>query len=387
VMDEVIAVTHAERGFVMLHDHDGKLAFHVARGIDQTVIEDPQFQVSRSVVERVARDGEPVLTSDAQADERFNIRQSVVILGLRSILCVPLQVKERTIGVIYVDNRLHAGIFTQADLRLLSAIASSAAIAIENARLYQLAVEKGRLEQELLMARRVQVGLLPREMPSLPGWEFIASWKPARQVGGDYYDFIQTEDGQLGLVIADVTDKGMPAALFMAFTRTIVHSNLDHALSPAAGITRANRLICQESQYGLFVSLFYGLLNPMTGELTYVNAGHNPPALISASKPDAPVTWLTGTGMPLGVEEDSIYQQGVVHLRTGDFIALYTDGVTEAMDGDYHQFGIENLQKALLENKDKPSAEIVITLEHAIEQFTGGIPPSDDITMVIARRL
>jgi sigma-B regulation protein RsbU (phosphoserine phosphatase) len=388
VMDEVIAATHAERGFVMLIEADEKPVFRVARGLDQTTINQPQFQVSRSITERVAMEGQPVLTSDAQTDERFNIRQSILFLGLRSILCVPLSLKGRTIGVIYVDNRLQAGIFTQADLRLLSAIGSSAAIAIENARLYQLAVEKGRLEQELLTARRVQMGLLPRQLPSIPGWEFVIRWKPARQVGGDYYDFIYTEDGQLGLVIADVTDKGMPAALFMAFTRSIIHANLDHAIDPAAGITRANRLICQESENGLFVTLFYGLLNPQTGQIVYVNAGHNPPILVTSPREgrSCQVAWLPGTGMPLGVEEDNLYTQNVVQLKSGDFIVLYTDGITEAIDADKNQFGMERLQQVLLDNQGLTSDEIVVALEKAIDQFTGDLAPFDDITVLIARR-
>ena len=388
VMDEVIAITHAERGFVMLTEPDGKLGFRVARGLDQTTIEAPQFQVSRSVVERVSQDGEPIVTSDAQTDERFNIRQSVMFLGLRSILCVPLSLKERVIGVIYVDNRMQAGIFGPADLKLLSAIASSAAVAIENARLYQVAVEKGRLEKELDMARRVQVSLLPRQMPELPGWEFCTRWKPARQVGGDYYDMIRTESGQLGLVIADVTDKGMPAALFMAFTRSIIRSNLDNTPFPATGITRANRLICQESDNGLFVTMFYGLLNPNTGELTYVNAGHNPPILVTASGPTPAysTTWLTNTGMALGIQEDATYQQGSVQLNPGDFIVMYTDGVTEAMDTGDELFGMERLQRVLLVNQDKPAAEIASALESALDQFTSSLPPHDDITIVVTKR-
>ncbi|NIO68862.1 MAG: GAF domain-containing protein, partial [Anaerolineae bacterium] len=202
VMDEVIAATRAERGFVMLREADGRLIFRVARGMDRETIDDPQFQISRSVVERVAREGQPILTSDAQRDARFSMRQSVQSLGLRSILCVPLKIKEEVSGVVYVDNRLKIGIFTQADLELLSAIASSAAIAIENARLYQVAVEKGRMERELQVAREVQASLLPRETPQVPGWEFVARWQPAREVAGDYYDFIPLDGEQLGLVIA-----------------------------------------------------------------------------------------------------------------------------------------------------------------------------------------
>jgi sigma-B regulation protein RsbU (phosphoserine phosphatase) len=251
-----------------------------------------------------------------------------------------------------------------------------------------VAVEKGRLEKELDMARRVQMSLLPRRMPEVPGWEFVARWKPARQVGGDYYDMIRTESGQIGLVIADVTDKGMPAALFMAFTRSIIRSNLDNTPFPASGITRANRLICQESDNGLFVTMFYGLLNPNTGELTYVNAGHNPPILVSTSgsTPTYSTTWLTNTGMALGIQEDAIYKQGSVMLNHGDFIAMYTDGVTEAMDAGDEQFGMERLQRVLLENQDKPATEIASTLERSLDQFTGGLPPNDDITIVITKR-
>ena len=273
VMDEVIAAVHAERGFVMLHEAGGQLVFRVARGIDQRTIEDPSFQISRGVLAQVAAEGRPVLTSDAQHDDRFSMRQSIVSLGLRSILCVPLVVRDQVTGVIYVDNRLHAGIFTPADLELLTAIASSAAIAIENARLYQAAVETGRLERELQMARELQAGLIPHETPQAPGWEFVARWQPARHVAGDFYDFIPAAGDHIGIVIADVADKGMAAAIFMALTRSTVRASLAGAPSPAEGIARANRLICADAAGGMFVTLFYAELDPLTGLLTYVRRG------------------------------------------------------------------------------------------------------------------
>ena len=279
VMDEVIAAVHAERGFVMLHEAGGQLVFRVARGIDQRTIEDPSFQISRGVLAQVAAEGRPVLTSDAQHDDRFSMRQSIVSLGLRSILCVPLVVRDQVTGVIYVDNRLHAGIFTPADLELLTAIASSAAIAIENARLYQAAVETGRLERELQMARELQAGLIPHETPHAAGWEFVARWQPARQVAGDFYDFIPAAGDHIGIVVADVADKGMAAAIFMALTRSTVRASLAGAPSPAEGIARANRLICADAAGGMFVTLFYAELDPLTGLLTYVNAGHDPAIL------------------------------------------------------------------------------------------------------------
>jgi sigma-B regulation protein RsbU (phosphoserine phosphatase) len=395
VMDEVIAAVRAERGFVMLveqtpgKDSERKLAFKAARGMDQTTIAEPRFQVSLSVVERVASLGQAVLASDAQTDDRFNIRHSVMFLGLRSLLCVPLKVKDQVTGVIYVDNRLQAGIFTQADLELLSAIASSAAIAIENARLYQVAVEKGRMERELQMARRVQTSLLPAEVPETPGWEFAARWKPAREVGGDFYDFLKCKDGRLGLVIADVTDKGMPAALFMASTHSILRSSLRNLPTPAEAITQANRILLEESDQGLFVTLFYAQLNPPTGEVIYVNAGHNPALLYQAGQDGGigALNALAHTGMPFGVEAETVYEQRSIHLDPGDFLVLYTDGVTEAIDPSAQEFGMQRLEEILLASRGLNASGLIDALEEAVAQFTRTDVLSDDITVLVAKRI
>jgi sigma-B regulation protein RsbU (phosphoserine phosphatase) len=388
VMDEVIAAMRAERGFVMLHEADGRLAFRVARGIDQSTVDDPQFQVSRSMVEQVAREGRPILTSDAQRDDRFSMRQSVRVLGLRSILCVPLKIKDKVLGVVYVDNRLRAGIFVQVDLDLLVAIASSAAIAIENARLYQVAVEQGRLERELQMAHEIQAGFLPHETPQIPGWEFAARWQPAREVAGDYYDFIPLEDGRLGLVIADVSDKGMHAALFMVLTRSIVRASVARASSPADGIAHANRLICDDSTSGMFVTLFYALLDSATGEITYVNAGHNPPLL--CRKGDhagrGQLVKLARTGMALGVTPDSPFEQRTLQLGSGDLVLFYTDGVTDATGTQEQAFGEERLQRVVLENRGAPAAEMVTALDRALCEFVGASSPFDDMAIMAVKR-
>ncbi|HJS29238.1 MAG TPA: GAF domain-containing protein, partial [Anaerolineales bacterium] len=209
VMDEVIRVMGAERGFLMLVGAGEELEFVTARGLDHSTIEDPEFQISRGIVRQVAVDGLPLLTSDAGHDVRFLDSRSVYNLSLRSILCVPLQTKGRLDGMIYVDNRFHAGIFRPDDLEFLAAIAANAAIAIENARLYKIAIDQGRMERELQMAHQVQASLLPRELPSIEGWEFEARWMPALEVAGDYYDLIPAPDGKIYLVIGDVTDKGM----------------------------------------------------------------------------------------------------------------------------------------------------------------------------------
>lgn len=390
VMDEVIVATKAERGFVMLREPDGRLSFKVAREIDQQTIDDAAFQVSRSVIEKVAQDGKPVITYDAQTDTRFSMRQSVVILGLRSVMCAPLQLKDNILGVIYVDNRMQAGIFTQSDLELVSAIASNAAIAIENARLYQLAVEKGRLERELQMARQVQVSLLPTQVPKIPGWEFAARWLPARQVAGDFYDFLFLDPERVGMVIADVSDKGMPASLFMALTRTIIRASMDQDAQPAASLERANRLICADSANGMFVTLFFAQIAHQTGHLTYVNAGHNPP-IFYQPRPSTDGTdqtcFLSRTGMAVGIFADNLYEQRTIQLSKGDFVLLYTDGVTDAQNpaGDY--FGVERLQSLLSAHQDASAEDLLQAIESTLADFTAGQDPFDDITLLIIRRV
>lgn len=383
VMDEVITITRAERGFVMLRESDGRLRFHAARGIDQQTIDTPEFHISRGLVTRVAEEGQPLLTSDAQSDDRLSMRHSVVYLGLRSILCVPMHSKNKLIGIIYVDNRLQTGIFTQADLELLTSVAATAAIAIDNARLYQLAVEKGRLERELQVARDLQRSLLPRQTPQLPGWEFISRWQPARQVSGDFYDFIPANQ-QIGVLVADVSDKGMAAALFMALSRSILRASLGH-VPPADGIAQANRLICADAANGMFVTLFYGQLNPVTGELIYVNAGHDPPLFYQAGSDRWQI--LPRTGMVLGIDAAARFEQRVIHMESGDFLLMFTDGVTDALNSRQQEFGWERLHRVVIDQRQAAAADLMTALEQALHDFVGGSAPFDDITTVIIKRL
>lgn len=384
VIDEVITILHAERGFVMLFGPDGSQTFSVARGLDRTTIDQPQSQVSQSVVKKVTGEGQPILTSDAQSDARFNMRESIMLLGLRSILCVPLKVKGEVKGVIYADNRFEAGIFTQADLELLHAIASIGAISIENARLYQMAVEKGRMQRELQLAREMQTSFLPQSIPQIPGWEFAARWQPAREVAGDYYDFIPVGSDSLGLVIADVTDKGAPAALFMVFSNSIVRASLHPDMPPAESIQNANRLITSKSPNAMFVSLVYVLLKPENGQAVYVNAGHNPPLYYHAREDS--LQRLSRTGMVLGVDADTPYFQRSMVMAPGDFLLLYTDGLTDSMNHQNQPFGFERLETLIQENKQQPAETMISRIEDALFAHSGGAMPFDDVTLLLVKR-
>lgn len=389
VMDEVIAVIQAERGFIMLVDEAGNLDFKVARGLDHRDIQDPQFEVSRGTIAKVAREGHPILTSDAQTDERFSSRQSVLNLKLRSVMVAPLLVKEHVTGVIYIDNRIKTNIFSEADLDLLSVIASVAAIAIENAHLYLISMEKARMEQELQTARQMQISLLPGAVPQIPGWEFAASWQPAREVAGDFYDFISLPHEKLGFAIADVCDKGMAAALFMAVTRSILRTSLGNSPTLAEDIAHANLSICDDAKIGFFVTLFSAILDPVESSLTYVNAGHNPPLLVrrNSGKDHEMITPLTRTGIALGVDCQLPFQQNIVRFDPGDFLVLYTDGITEAENPAGEAFGVQRLQAILQNNVNKNASAIIALIEKTCLQFIASPAPLDDITLVIARRL
>lgn len=385
VIDEVIKSLKAERGFIALWNEKNELEFRSARGLNKTTIEQPEFEISRGVVEEVAKNGNGICISDAQSDFRFRKRPSVLHLNLRSILCAPLKLKENILGVIYIDNRMVTGIFTEKDLELLIAIASTAVIAIENARLYEMAIEKGRMEHELQMAYRVQSSLIPKDLPQIPGWEFAACWQPARQVSGDFYDFIPDSQGGLKFVIADVTDKGMPAALFMAMTRTIVRASCEELGSLANVITKANQLICTDSALSMPVTLFACRLNLETGQLVYVNAGQNPPIYYKAG--EGKFINLNRTGMFMGFEEDAEFQQESIQLKPGDLLVCYTDGVLDAVNYRWDLFDMDRFQAVLHENVTASARDLLEAIEEAVCEFIGDVLPYDDITVLIIKRV
>jgi phosphoserine phosphatase RsbU/P len=382
VMDKVIEVTNAERGFLMLHDDaTGKLQFQVARGLDRSEIESPSFQVSSSITKHVAQTREPLLTDNAQFDERFKKGESIMVLGLRSILCVPITVKDRLTGLVYVDNRVASGIFNDSHLALLTAFAAQAGVAIENARLYQIAVEKGRMEKELQMAHDIQRGLLPRSLPALPGYEIAADWKSAREMAGDFYDCFELPDKNLALVIADVSDKGAPAAIFMAVARSLIRGSALIS-TPIEMLQRVNRIILSDTQSGMFVTVYYVVIHP-NGKLIGVNAGHNRPLLYRAK--NGTHEFLPRGGRPLGWFADLPTQPVDYQLEPGDILVLYTDGLTEAENLQKDYYGETRLIETVKANATLPVVEIMQKIIDSVTVFIGAAPPFDDTTLVVLR--
>ncbi len=299
-----------------------------------------------------------------------------------AFLWAPMLMQSEALGGILLARAAGQPVFSAGDEKLLLTLAREAAIGIENARLIQVALEKERLDHELRLAHEMQASLMPRATPQVRDWEFAHWWQPAREMSGDFYDFIPL-DQQLDFVIADVSDKGMAAALFMAVTRSTVRASTRTTRAAAEALTQANRVLCADAIGGTFVTLFYAQLDPFLNQLTYVNAGHNPPLLCHADGPA--LSELPRTGIMLGFDETFQFEQRKLRLRAGDVLVFYTDGVTEAVNARKEQFGEERLYALVRAQRDESATDLLRTLKQSLTAFMGETPAYDDITLIVAK--
>lgn len=296
-------------------------------------------------------------------------------------IALPLVSQGELIGVLILDPRLNREKYTREDRRLLDTLAAQVAPALRVAQMVQeqhaQVREHERLAQELRTAHFIQQSLLPKEVPSIPGWQIEPYYQPAREVGGDFYDFLRFEDGQLGLVIGDVSGKGVPAALVMANTHTMIRTAAQGAISPGKALTQVNELLCDEIPPHMFVTCFYALLDTITGRLRYANAGHNLPYRRHCED----VHELRATGMPLGLMPGMLYEECEIMLAPGEYVLFYTDGLTEAHNAQREMFDRSRLS-ALMKAYSGDSPLIGFLL-NALSSFTGEqSEPEDDVTMV-----
>lgn len=291
---------------------------------------------------------------------------------------------ERCIGgILLTHTRRHA--IAPRVLPLVTALAHQLAAALENARLYQVALARERLEREMVLARDIQTSFLPADVPRVEGWAFVASLEPARHVAGDFYDFIPLPGSRWGVLIADVAGKGMPAALYMALARTSMRAHApDHPDDPAACLQAVNDQILTDTQADSFVTIFYGILDPATGEMVFTNAGHNPPYL--CRRDDSAPQALRTVGIALGVIPDIRLVDAHARFAPGDYLVLYTDGVTEAQDQDFNQFGEERLLAEITHPNGDSVAAVHHRIRAAMEEFVGDASQFDDLTLVLLGR-
>lgn len=310
--------------------------------------------------------------------------QALKAAGVRMV--VPLVSQGDLIGLLNLGPRLSGQDYSTDDRGLLNNLATQAAPAVRVAQLVQQQQaetrERERMEQELRVARLIQQTLLPKELPALPGWDLAAYYQPARAVGGDFYDFIPYEDGRLGLVIGDVTDKGVPAALVMATTRAILRSAALEARTPGKVLEKANEMLYPDIPPRMFVTCLYAVLDPVTGRLWYANAGHDLPY----RRRDGEVSELRATGMPLGLMPGMSYEEKETMLVPGESVLFYSDGIVEAHNNSREMFSFPHLKEVLALSTDKGS-NLIDHLLAQLADFTGdGWEQEDDVTLVALQR-
>ncbi|OGO23341.1 MAG: hypothetical protein A2Y54_11125 [Chloroflexi bacterium RBG_16_51_16] len=301
----------------------------------------------------------------------------------RLLLAVPVVIKNDPFGVLFLEESGNSRRYRTRRNEIITGMAQQMALAIQNDRLQQEIVARERLETEASLARQIQQTFIPETLPSRPGWEFAARWLTAREVGGDFYDVIELTEKKVGLFIADVADKGMPAALFMALTRTLMRAAIIDADSPVQVIRRVNRLLLPDTLQGMFVTLFYAVLDLESSECTYVNAGHNPPIWMRSNNK---MERLTRTAIALGLMEEPMIEQSVIRMEAGDQLFMYTDGVTEAISPTGEFFGEESLQQVLSSNRVETARVLLESVERRLDEFTASQPLADDMTMLAIRK-
>ena len=376
ILDLATTSVGARRGVLMLEEN-GVLTARAATGAG--------FRISTAVRDRVMRDKESLLVADTRLHADLRESHTIVQQGVLSFIAVPLQTQDRAIGLIYLDSHNLLRQFTEEDLTLLTVMANIAAIRIENERLAEVEQAEILMKKELEQAAEIQRNLLPRSAPPVNGLELAAFSYPCRSVGGDYFDYLRMPGGKLGIIVGDVAGKGMAAALLMSSLQARVQVLTEEPADVATLIARLNASVSRTCPGNRFVTFFLCVLDPSTGELSYTNAGHNPPYLVRAATGE--VEQLTVGGPVLGILQMAKYQSAALRMETGDVLVMFSDGITEAQSPTGEEYGEERLLAALEPIWRQPAAAISQAIGESVEQFMGTAPAADDITLVVARKV
>jgi len=380
----VFEAVPAQRCVIMLRDEtaEGGMKVSVARirGKEETLEE---VRISRTVMEEVLKNRKSVLTADAQHDPRY-ASQTIALLGIRSVLAVPLAVTEKEVfGLIYADSPTNEATFTEEHLNILTTLASVASIRVENAKLLEERIERERIKHELELATEIQQRFQPSAPPLMEGYEFQGISFSCYEIGGDYYDFIRLHNGNMLIALGDVSGKGTAAALLMSSLHAAIHAQVA-AKSPLAEIIRAvNQYLSENTPANRFVTLFLAELNPLEGTLRYINAGHNPPII---GRTNGAVEQLDSGGFPLGIMPMAEYEIGDTKLSSGEALVIYSDGVSEAANTKGEEFGTERLSQVISKNLTASASGLRDKVESALSMFTQTAPAGDDITLVIVKK-
>ncbi|UCG61543.1 MAG: PP2C family protein-serine/threonine phosphatase, partial [Candidatus Zixiibacteriota bacterium] len=337
------------------------------------------LQYGQGLVGHVAKTGEPVIVSDVSKDKHY----IDLHCGTKSEMVVPIKLDSRVIGVFNIESdELNA--YDDDDLSLMTAFAAQAGISIERARMHDELISGQKLQEQLRIAREIQQTFLPKQDPDIEGYDITGENISSGEVGGDYYDFINIVKHQVGIAIADVSGKGIPASLLMASFRASLIAEIRNNYSIRTICEKVNALLCESVKPGNFVTAVYGVLDAKNHVLTFANAGHNRPILLRA---DGEIGQLKEGGPLMGVSPDAVYEERPLYLGVGDVVVLYTDGVVEVFDEEGNEYGLNRLVEVLNKSRDGSSTDVRRAIYDDVHEFAAGSHVFDDFTMIVLKRV
>ena len=385
VMKKAQELLDTEAASIFLIDHKtNELVLEVSTNLPDQLVHNIRFPRGKGVAGWVAAHGRPVVTDDISKDPRFYSGvQKKTGFVTQSYMCVPLKLQETVIGTAQVLNRRDGSSFSREDLLIMEGFARQAAIALENSRLHAEEIEKKRLEEELKQAHRIQSNMLPLHDPEIAGYDISGVSYPCRWVGGDYYDFIDLPRGEMGIAVADVCGKGVPAAVMMSSIQAVLHSLAEQDLPMRDIVPNLNRYLCLNTSNDKFVTFFYGELDSANHQFIYTNCGHNPPYIL---RKNGEIEALSKGGLILGVMEDTDFELGKVSLEAGEIMLLFTDGVTEIHNDLDEMFEDDRLIEMVKEISELPACEIIDAVHREGIRFAGSRGLDDDFTLLCIKR-
>jgi len=381
VLDSLFKIfVQADRGFVVMRPRPDAPLVPVASKARREG-DESNMRISRTIVEQAMQGRQAILSADASSDERFNMAESITDFQIRSLICAPMiSSNGEPLGVLQIDTRDQMSRFTDQDLHMLAGVASQASIAIDNATMHEEAIKQRALQRDLEVASQMQHALLPTSSPDLPNYHFFEFYEAALRVGGDYYDYVMLSEGRFAVIVGDVAGKGVSAAILMAKLSSDVRFWLASEPDPAKALGEINAAFSRHDWDDRFVTMVVAVVDPDTHTLTLVNAGHMPPLLRNSA---GEVTEIGGeeAGLPIGVVDDYQYEAYTRQLEPGDFVTVFTDGFSEAMNSRRELYGLERLMEVVGHNEvgfDELGQHVL----DDVRKFAGDFPQSDDMCLV-----
>lgn len=373
----------AEQGSIQLVDEkDFVNPFHTMIRVKDSQRNVGVLRFDEQISNQILSTKKPIMINKFHHDEKISLENCTEI-KIRSLLSVPMIIKGKMIGILSLFNKESDAGFTDADQRLLSIIATQSANVIENSRLFEEEQKLVQIQQEIKVASEIQKNLLPKEIPSIKGYDIYAINNPAREVGGDYYDFIKISETKTAIALGDVSGKGLPASMLMANLQATLRGQLLFCNCAKDCIGRANNLLYKSTDTTKFVTLFFGILDAEKNILTYCNAGHNEPIFLQNKKENK----LDKGGMILSIMEDIDYEEEEINFEIGSTLIVFTDGITEAMNEQEEEYGEERLYNLIERKSDLASNQLAEEILKDVKNFSSVVPQSDDITMMIIKRI